>query len=275
MNEIMHNLPFSEYRAREGVNASLLSVVRKSTLHARDYIDNPKPSTSAMSAGTLAHAMLLEDGLQIIVAEFDKRTNAGKAAYAEAVERAGADGIICSPSAHSVALAMRDAVMRNRTARMIVEQTQHEVSLFWSGAYGQAKGRVDMLSASKLSDYKTTAQIEHGAFMRTAENLWYHGKMGWYAEGLKAITGNVPEAWIIAQEAASPYDVAVYRIPSHVIEQGRKEAQELAMRWRVAVATGIYQGVAPDVLEYERPALAAGADDERDVSTGAMNPADL
>lgn len=261
MNEIMHNLPFSEYRAREGVNASLLSVVRKSTLHARDYIDNPKPSTSAMSAGTLAHAVLLEPDRAIVAFSGDRRTNAGKAEYAAAVERAGEDGIVCSCDDHTRALSMREAVMRNRTARMIVEQTLHEVSLFWSGAYGQAKGRMDMLSEARLADYKTTAQIEPGAFMRTAENLWYHGKMGWYAEGLKAITGNIPEAWIIAQEAAPPYDVVVYRMPAHVIEQGRKEAHELAMRWRVAQAMGTYRGVAPDVLEYERPAWASGGDE--------------
>lgn len=261
MNEIVNYMPFSEYGRRAGINASILSVVRKSTLHAKDYFDNPKPSTSAMSVGTLAHAVLLEPDRAIVAFSGDRRTNAGKAEYAAAVDRAGEDGIVCSIDDYTLALYMRDAVMRNPIARMIVEQTQHEVSLFWSGAYGQAKGRVDMLSEARLADYKTTAQIEHGAFMRTAENLWYHGKMGWYAEGLKAITGDIPEAWIIAQESASPYDVAVYRIPAHVIEQGRKEAQELAMRWRVAVATGTYQGVAPDVLEYERPAWAAGGDE--------------
>jgi hypothetical protein len=261
MNEIMQGLPFSEYRRRDGINASLLSDVRKSTLHARYNIDNARPGTDAMRLGTIAHAMLLEGGAPLIVAEYDRRTNAGKAAYADAQARAGSDGIICTPADHAAACAMREAVMRNPMARLIVEQTQHEVSIFWSGAYGHAKGRADMLSASKLADYKTTAQIEPGAFMRTAENLWYHGKMGWYAEGLKAITGDIPEAWIIAQEAAAPYDVAVYRMPAHVIEQGRKDAHELAMRWRVAVATGIYQGVAPDVLEYERPAWAAGGDD--------------
>lgn len=274
MNAITYGTPFSAYQATPGINASLLAVVRKSTLHARDYLANPKPSTSAMSAGTLSHAVMLEPNRAIIAVAGDRRTNAGKAEYADALERAGADGIVCSAADRDRALAMFDAVMRNRTARMIVEQTQHEVSMFWTGAYGQAKGRADMLSSSKLADYKTTAQIEHRAFMRTSENLWYHGKIGWYAEGLKAITGDIPEAWIIAQEASSPYDVAVYRIPAHIIEQGRKEAVELAMRWRVAEATGIYQGVAPDVLEYERPAFAAGGD-EQDVSTGSMSAEDL
>lgn len=265
MNEIMHELPFSEYRRRDGINASLLSVVRKSTLHARDYIDNPKPSTLAMNGGTLAHAMLLEDGRQVIVAEFDKRTNAGKAAYAEAVERAGMDGIVCTPDAHAAACAMREAVMRHTTARRLVEKTSHEVSMFWNGpvgrGYGLAKGRADMLSEVFLADYKTTAQIAPSAFMRTGETLWYHGKLGWYAEGLNEITGNIPSCYLIAQESNPPYDVVVLHVPPHVIAQGRKEAQELAMRWRVAVATGTYQGVAPDVLEYERPAWAAGGDE--------------
>lgn len=275
MNEIVYDMPFSEYRAREGINASLLSDVRKSTLHARYKHDNPSAGSDAMRAGTLAHAMLLEDGLQIIVAEFDKRTVAGRAAYLDAIGRAGIDGIVCSPDAHAAALAMREAVMRHPTARRLVEKTRHEVSMFWDGSYRQAKGRADMLSDIWLGDYKTTAQITPSAFCRTGENLWYHGKLGWYAEGLKVITGDIPSCYLIAQESAPPFDVVVYRVPAHVIDQGRKEAVELAMRWRVAQATGVYQGVEPDVIEYERPKWAVGADDERDVSTGEMDACDL
>lgn len=170
MNEIMHDLPFSEYRRRDGINASLLSDVRKSTLHARYNLDNARPGTDAMRLGTIAHAMLLEGGAQLIVAEYDRRTNAGKAAYADAQARAGSDGIICTPADHDAACAMREAVMRHPTGRRLVEKTRHEVSMFWSGPvgreYGLAKGRADGLSDAFLVDYKTTAQITPSAFMR-------------------------------------------------------------------------------------------------------------
>ena len=66
---------------------------------------------------------------------------------------------------------------------------------------------------------------------------------------------------MIIQEQKAPHDVFVAVMPYEIVEQGRAEAIEIAMRYRVAQAFGIYQGVEPDsIVEYERPAWVLGGE---------------
>jgi len=263
-NGLVYNMPFDLYQAQQGINASSLAYGRKSMLHMHHAMTTHSPATPAMMFGTLAHYVVLEGGADLVCCDARRGTKAWDAAIDAAN---GNERMVCKPDEYAQVLAMREMVMAHTEARWIIEATQHEVSGFWTGDYGKAKLRADMLGCIEasgnmiLADYKTTGDIEPRRFFSTAERLAYHVKMGWYAEGVKAITGIYPDVYMIVQEQKAPHDVFVSIMPYEIVEQGREEAIEIAIKYRVAQECGIYQGVEPDsVIEYERPAWVLGGE---------------
>jgi len=213
--------------------------------------------------GTLAHYVVLEGGAGLVCCDARRGSKDWNAAI---IAANGNERMVCKPDEYDQVNAMREAVMSHKDARWLIELTQHEVSGFWTGKYGEAKLRADMLGRTEggnmiLADYKTTGDIEPRRFFSTAERLAYHVKMGWYAEGVKAMTGIYPDVWMIVQEQKPPHDVFVSVMPYDIVEQGREEAIEIAMRYRASQATGVYAGVCPDaVIDYERPAWVLGGE---------------
>jgi hypothetical protein len=261
---LVWGMPFDLYQAQQGINASSIAHGRKSMLHMHHAMTTHTEATAAMMFGTLAHYVVLEGGGGLVCCDARRGSKDWDAAV---VAANGNERMVCKPDEYDQVMAMRDAVVAHKEARWIIEVTQHEVSGFWTGSYGKAKLRADMLGRVEssgtmiLADYKTTGDIEPRRFFSTAERLAYHVKMGWYAEGVKAITGIYPCVYMIVQEAKPPFDVFVAMMPYEITEQGREEAIEIAMKYRVAQECGIYQGVEPDsVIEYERPAWVLGGE---------------
>ncbi len=260
---VILDMPFSQYAAAEGINASKLSDGRKSMLNMRQSIITPRAQSPKMRFGTSAHCMILESGNRFTICDAVGQSKDAKAERQAAQDMAGPDGIVITSEELAEFTAMRETLMAEPTCRRIIENTQHEVSMFWGGAYGKAKARLDMYSPRTIADYKTTDDIGVNAFMRTGENMWYHGKMGWYMEAVESVTGDKPDVFFVVQESKPPYDCYPVHVCAQVIKQGRKEAVELAMRWRCAVQANCYLGVVEPgtIVEYERPAWAAGADE--------------
>jgi hypothetical protein len=263
-NRLVWDMPFDLYQAQQGINASSIAHGRKSMLHMHHAMTTHSEATAAMMFGTLAHYVVLEGGAGLVCCDARRGTKAWQAAIDEAN---GNERMVCKPDEYEQVIAMRDAVMAHGEARWIIEATKHEVSGFWTGDYGKAKMRADMLGSVEasgkmiLADYKTTGDIEPRRFFSTAERLAYHVKMGWYAEGCEAITGKTPDVYMIIQEQKAPHDVFVAIMPAAIVEQGREEAIEIAMKYRIADECGIYQGVEPDsIVEYERPAWVLGGE---------------
>jgi hypothetical protein len=266
---IVMGLAFDMYAARRGINASAIAEGRTSMLHMRHSITGDRLATAAMKFGTLAHYVLLEGGKNLVFCDSKRGSNA----WSEAVLAAGGDDrLVCKPAEFMAACAMRDKVMQNRDAARIIESTNHEVSAFWTGDYGQAKARFDMLSDTVLADYKTTGDIRPDRFFSTAERLGYHVKMGWYAEGVEKITGKRPAVRIIVQESKPPYDCFVCEMPPQTVDQGREEAIEIAMRYRAHEVTGSFPGVASDgmMIAYERPSWTLGGENAEVSMEGLM-----
>jgi hypothetical protein len=261
---LVYGMPFDSYQRQQGINASCISDGRKSMLHMHHAMTTHSPATAAMMFGTLAHYVVLEGGAGLVCCNARRGSKEWDAAILAAN---GNERMVCKPDEYDQLQAMRDAVMSHTEARWIIEATQHEVSGFWTGAYGAAKLRADMLGVVPasgkmiLADYKTTGDIEPRRFFSTAERLFYHGKMGWYVEGCEAITGKLPDVYMIVQEQKAPHDVFVAIMPGAVVQAGREESIEIAMRYRSAQECGIYYGVEPDsVIEYERPAWVLGGE---------------
>jgi hypothetical protein len=247
---IVHDLPFDQYQARPGVNASSIAHGRKSMLHMRQAMTEPTEPTPAMEFGTLCHYVILEGGAGLVCCDARRGTKAWDAAI---IEAGGFDRLVCKPAEYDAAHRMRDMVMACEDAAWLIGRTQHEVSLFWRGNYGPAKARPDMFAPGEtLADYNSTGDITPFRFFGVAERLGYHVKMGWYSEGAELLAGRRPDVFVIVQEAKPPYDCWVCTMAAEIVEAGREEAVEIATRYRAHEVAGSWPGVVTDgnMIEY-------------------------
>jgi hypothetical protein len=210
----------------------------------------------------------LEGGKRFKVCDISKK----KDAFAAFIEQAGDDAeYVLSTAELAEVTAMRESVMTEPNAKRIIENTQHEVCFFWEGPYGRAKARLDGFSERLIWDYKTTKKITPKAFWRTAENMAYLLKMGWYQEAVQRVTGKCLPVSIIVQEQDEPHDRWVCNIPNEFVSQGREQAVELAMKYHVAEITNCFLGVVQGVIQFERNVYGG----EVDASDGDGNAEDL
>ena len=269
MNTIKENMPFDDYRAIEAINASAIAHGETSMLHMHTAMtSNIDSQTPAMRWGSLSHAITLElVRFMNTAAVWDGATRRGKA-WDEFKANAADPELIVTDSEMQQLATMQAMLGKNKTAMDLIDNSKREVSLQWeSSAYGKAKARLDIYKPNEangcggyIADYKTTRSINPSAFFRSAYNLAYHVRMGWYVAGVEAITGERLPVYMIVQESSAPYDCFVCMMPDKIVDIGMEAAKEIATAYNIASHLGRYDGAVDGMIEYELPAWAIGGD---------------
>lgn len=269
------SLPSASFLKDEGACATPADML--------EWLNTPGgDSTDATIAGTLLHAMTLDVSFTapyLFNDTLDRRTKAGKEAYAEACEAAG-DGPVVKASVYETARIMADAVEAHDEAMDVLVGdsnaiTMHEVTAIGDGC----KARVDSLKIERsqyaapvctVADVKSTRDISPRFFEREIATRGYHTQLAHYidvlldapldyermSEGLREscrrnmLTDGNPlirhdhtvQACIVAVQSVAPYHVVVYDIPDEAIEVGRKRRNERLAMYRKAVRTGDWPG---------------------------------
>lgn len=261
--EIVTDMPYAEYAARDGINATAIKAGVVSPLHMRHTMTgHDKPVTPAMRWGKLVHSAVLEPDLFFeSMMVFDGRKY-GKA-WNEFCETNDPQYAVSSDEQKRL-YAMGNAVHANRHAHSLIDGTAHEVSAFWHDPlYGNAKARLDGMKDTRgIVEYKTTGSTDKRHWTRTAFNMNYHLQLGWQWAGVNGTAGVDMPVHVICQEQTEPYDVVVYRVPDTVIEIGLEQAAEIAKRYRACEAVGSFPGVSDEIEIYELPAWAMGGGGE-------------
>lgn len=236
MNAIVSALPMQEYRDVPALNISALKELRRSPLHYRHRLTNPKESP-AMRLGTAAHCAVLEpDRFAAEYVAWTRTTESGRAAPRsgkawDAYCAEHADRTILTADEYADAVAMRDAVRNDGTAMKYIATGDAEVSMTWDLGARKCKGRVDWITRVDgqpvLVGLKTARNASHFPFASAAAKLGYHLQWAWYFDGFHAVKGVMPRVVEIVVESDAPHAVVVYDIPEDVIAQGRDEYLEL------------------------------------------------
>jgi hypothetical protein len=267
-----------EYGALTGITASAIKAGRTSMAHMHHAMLRPRgeAGSPAMRMGTLAHRAILEpDRYAESVAVWTGGAKRGKAYDVFCEANAGKD--ILSDAESSAIMAMRSAVHQDGdAARLLADCTVFEYVARFDGGQcvGLCKARLDGCAgrgaSGMLLDYKTCREIgKDGArFMRSAEGMGYSHQLAWYWLAM----GRPSNVWIIAQESAPPYSVAVFWVPASVLEPALEECLDIARMYRACEATGHFPGPTRGVVTWERPAWATG---EQDMTTGTMEASEL
>lgn len=264
---IIYDRPASEYYADPAIGGTALRDALRSPLHfwarhldpAREFKETP-----AMRLGTLAHLAILEPerwaSETIIAPSVDRRTKAGKEAWAEFVEKAAGKEIVSAEDAALVE-SIAAAVRGHRGASALLKGAATEVSLYWrDGATGVlCKGRMDAIAQHDvIVDLKTCQDASPAAFTRSIANFGYHIQAAHYLDGYEAATGVRPRAYIwIAVESSAPHGVAVYAADAAMLEIG---AEKRAMALEIiaeCTESGHWPGYPAEIQTISLPGWAA------------------
>lgn len=240
-----------QYDQIPAVRRSELWLLRKSPAHYLYAVTHPSESTPAMEFGTAAHKFILEQESffedYVIAPEVDRRTKAGKAAWAEFMESLG-DRSVIKPADFEVIQAMDEAVKAHPTAAALLKTGQHEVPIEWTDPEtGEpCKCRPDCLTEyggyKYIVDYKTTNSCEDGHFERACRTYGYKLQAAMYTEGVFAETLESYRFAFVAQEKNPPYAVRVYFCDQGFIDEGREQFQDLIKLYHLCKTAGQWPG---------------------------------
>lgn len=260
-----------DYHSLPGVGGTSLADALRSPAHyyathiARTA---PRVETPAMRLGTAVHVATLEPekwASQYVVApECDRRTKVGKATAA-AFELESIGKRVISASDAALAESIRDAVRAHPAAAgLIAKASGFEVPLAWTDEESgvACKGKVDMVcrvaGSTILCDLKTTQNASVRDFARSIATWSLHAQAAHYMAGWRAITGEVPAAYVlIAVESTAPHVVATYALDEDTLAAGaekRARALEIIARGH---ETGMWPGYSDQIETISLPSWAA------------------
>lgn len=217
--QIIQSMSSDDYHAHHAVSKSVLDKIARSPLHCRAYLDGLRTEpTPAMQFGTALHAAVLEPELfdaQYAVFEGDRRTTAGKQAYADLVARN--KSIITSADSDAIT-SMTAAVSSHPMASGLLRSGRAEDSVFWTDPETglPCKCRPDWWRTDGIVvDVKTTEDASPAGFAKSVAAFRYHVQAAHYLAGTGA-----NRFLFIAVEKKAPYAVAVYELDSISLEVG-------------------------------------------------------
>jgi exodeoxyribonuclease VIII len=229
------NLPFDEYQSIDARNWSALKHMSKTPAHYQEAIQNPPTQSPAMLIGSAFHALVLEpdsfdDFYAVAPAGIDRRTKAGKEAWAE-FEASAAGKTILTADQDNTVRQMAAAVLRHPTASRLLSMCgQRELSVTWTDeATGTpCKCRIDAYNKTNglVIDLKTTDDASPTAFSRTCAKYAYHGQAAYYLDGLANAGAYSSKFIFIVVEKSPPFAVAVFLCDKDMLDTGRLRYQE-------------------------------------------------
>lgn len=210
------------------VSASMLKVYRTEgpAMYNARFVAHTIPSPEATPAqlqGTATHCLTLEPdqfaSRFTVAPKVDRRTTAGKAAWAEFCAASGGKTILDADT-HANALAMADAIRHDPIARILLsEDGVCEKAMYWDDPDSgmPCKLRADKLIEDAVQpivvDVKTCLNPLPNDFERSAWGYGYGHQAAHYCSGVReAYDVQAVLCYIIAVRNVAPWDVFVYEM---------------------------------------------------------------
>lgn len=264
-------MTYEEYAAIDAVNlSSLLQIARSPQHYQHARRRGGGPETDAMRLGRLAHMAILEpDRYEAETAVWKKQDGIRRGAAFDAwlADTVAAGQKQVSEKEHMQCMAMSVAVREHPVAGSFLGRngwSEHVLEWTHRASGIACKSRLDWVDADNdvIVDLKTTINATESAFGRSAAQFHYHTQAAFYSDAYRARYGKEPSFVIVVVEKHAPYAVAVYRVPSVVLEAGRSEYERLLMRLKTCLDTGRWPGIMDDAMvELQLPEWAYGSGD--------------
>lgn len=198
---------------------SSLKEFAKSPRHYLDYLNRKKETTAPMLFGSMIHCLLLEPAKFneqfAVMGTIDRRTSAGKEAYAKFVEESEGKDVVMEND-YNDARALVDNVLSNPNLKQYVDNCHQFEQEFRAELWGlPMRGFFDGIAQDYILEVKTTQDATPDTLMRDFYNRQYHMQAGLYN-----LVSNKPIKYLII-ETKSPYDSYIADATESYIKKGQ------------------------------------------------------
>jgi hypothetical protein len=268
---IQSRVPAADYFARPALNISSLKELRRSPLHYRHALANPKTS-AAMTLGTAAHCATLEpERFCRDYVTWCARTESGRIAprtgkkWDAFVAEFGERTILTEDEA-DLAASIAAAVRGDPVAAKYLASGEPEVTMQWQIDGRACKGRADWITyldgEPVIVGLKTARDCRNHVFATVAAQLGYGLQWAWYFDGHRTITGRDARMIEIVVESKPPHGVVTYVITEDILARGREEYESLLRVLADCEARDEWPGPAQTELVLSMPTWWYGTDED-------------
>lgn len=257
--QVIHDLDFEAYREIPAINASGLKLIERSPAHYQAAIAAPDVPTPAQMLGTVTHLLLLQPEREKevrVIPDCDRRTKAGKEAWAAFQEEAAASAkILVSSAIWEAAQRMRDAALAHPIVSALISDGAPEVTLLAEMDEVAVKGRLDWVPAAHdvIVDLKTAANADEEEFARAIGRYAYHLQAAFYTD-LAEICGLRKRVFIfVVVENEPPHGVCLYTLDEAALHAGRVRYQRALATYKECLATGQWPGYPQQIRTINLP----------------------
>ena len=221
-------------------------------------MENPQPSTSALTIGSMVHCATLEpDKLDSEFgckpAEIDgnsSRTNAYKEAFARMQdENPGKKWL--PPSDYNMCLEVAASAREHPLMQELLyhADTKIEHTGFFELEGASCKVRPDLFNASSgiVADLKTTQDASPRGFAKSVRQFGYAFQAAWYMTALR-VMGEKPKKFVfLVVEKSAPYVTACYTLNQSDIDREIPRVHEACKLWAKCVKEDVWPGYSDDI----------------------------
>ena len=212
---------------------SSLKQFARSPIHFIQYLNEKFEPTDSMILGSVVDCLLLTpdefENQYLVIPKIDRRSKAGKEAYAEAQSKAAENNLtIVSEAQYNTAQIMVEQVWNNQEAATILNattETQKRIEWKHKGLpfNGFLDGAGQFEQGKKfIFDLKTTSDSSLDNYTKQLINLKYDLQIAMYYLAYTRQNFEQPMAFHIVVENKAPYTCNVFRLSDTVLETGKQ-----------------------------------------------------
>ncbi len=241
----------AEYHASPALNKSRLHRFSVSPEWFKYCEDNPEEERSdAFAIGSAFHKLVLEpegfDSEFAVAPSIDKRTKAGKEAYAAFSESCGSKQVLAEEQ-FALACAMRDAVRSNKYADFLSRGRVEQSFYFVDDMTGvECRVRPDCLKVingrGAIIDFKSCASADTESFRRDAIKYGYDLQAAMYKTGVEKELGIPCDFIFVAVEKTAPHMINILQADELLIRHGEDLFREYLGLYKRCSETGNWFG---------------------------------
>lgn len=238
--EVIENMDFKEYLSLDRMSSSALKDYITAPAYYKWRKQNPMQETPNLALGTMVHTWILENSkfnkLYMGIPKLDKRTKAGKDAFASYVEQANGRELI------------DEDLIKRYTHIKPYNDTKNEVTVLFELNGLPCKARFDCLRENGVEDIKTIANIFK--IDKQFSDLKYYIQAGFYSEAYKAAFGVWPDFFKFTFISTGDYfDMVTREISFEYLEHGRMQAIEALDNFKYSKENNYWPGIPAKDIE--------------------------
>jgi exodeoxyribonuclease VIII len=244
-------LPYPQRHLYKGMSYSALKLFASCPkMYEYKYIQGNWPAkTDGQVEGNALHCLVLEpatfDRQFVVVPKVDKRTKAGKEAWAEFEKSANGRIMIQDDDLLHIKNAAKEALAHPFIkAALSHENRQIEHALYWTDTETSVRCqmRSDISVGGVMADLKTGPADERG-FLNTIDNMYYDVQSAMYWDGKQANGLRQDFFVFFAIELKPPYLCAAYNLSPETMAAARAAYKYWISLFDAGCKTGIWPGL--------------------------------